>query len=86
MDTDTMPCLQDIRAMGPQMTMTIEDQAPRPKVLLSRPPQTNDELWWVVKALFGVDIPRQQVCPDHCAPIDAFAEGYFGNESSIALW
>lgn len=68
------------------MTMVDDEPVARPKVVLSRPPQTKDELWQVVKTLFGVEIPRMQVCPDHCAPFDAFAEGYFGNQNAIALW
>lgn len=57
-----------------------------PRIYLPRPPQNKDELWWVVKTLWGVSIPRIKVCPDHDAPFDAFAEGYFGNESNWALW
>lgn len=57
-----------------------------PRLHLPRPPQDKEELWWVVKRLWGVEIPRVKVCPDHVAPFDAFAEGYFGNESNWALW
>ena len=57
-----------------------------PRVHLPRPPANKEELWWVVKTLWGVSLPRQQVCPDHCAPFDAFAEGYFGNENNWVLW
>lgn len=57
-----------------------------PKVVLSRPPVSKDELWQVVRALWGVEIPRIKVCPDHVAPFDAFAEGYFGNAANWALW
>lgn len=56
------------------------------RIVLQRPPVTKDELWWVVYALFGVQIPRIQVCPDHVAPFDAFAEAYFGNEDNWVLW
>jgi hypothetical protein len=41
------------------------------------PPQDREQLWWTVRALFGVTIPRVRVCPDHCAPFDAFADAYF---------
>ena len=47
-------------------------------VQLAHPPTDREELWWVVRALFGVAIPRVRVCPDHCAPFDAFADAYFG--------
>lgn len=61
---------------------------------LPRPPQTDDELYWLVRALWGVTIPRTQVCPDHVAPFTAFADAYYGRNSlnpdskvsSIALW
>src|SRR4051812_20487668 len=36
--------------------------------------------------LWGVVIPRHKVCPDHCAPFDAFADAYFGETGSIAVW
>lgn len=57
-----------------------------PRIHLPRPPSNKEELWWVVKTLWGISIPRQQVCPDHVAPFDAFAEGYFGNENNWVLW
>jgi hypothetical protein len=53
---------------------------------LGRPPTTPDELWWVVKAMWGVEIPRVQVCPEHQAPFDAFCDAYFGNRFNWALW
>src|SRR5437899_1401415 len=62
--------------------------------LIRRLPDTDDELWWLVKAMFGVTIPRHAVCPDHVAPFTAFADAYFGRNSldpdspirSLALW
>lgn len=57
-----------------------------PRIYLPRPPQTKEELWYAVKLLWGVEIPRVKVCHDHVAPFDAFAEGYFGNEFNWALW
>lgn len=61
---------------------------------LPRPPQTDDELYWLVQALWGTRIPRTRVCTDHVAPFEAFADAYFGRNSinpesgneSIALW
>lgn len=61
---------------------------------LARPPQTDDELYWLVQALWGTRIPRTKVCPDHVAPFTAFADAYFGRNSldpdspvdSLALW
>jgi hypothetical protein len=57
----------------------------RSATILGRPPQTREELWWTVVALWGIAIPRQRICPDHVAPFDAFADAYFG-ESSVAVW
>jgi hypothetical protein len=61
--------------------MTIESS-----YTLTRPPVNNEELWWSIKALWGVELPRLKVCPDHTAPFDAFAEAYFGNDFNWVLW
>lgn len=61
---------------------------------LARPPQTDEELYWLVQAMWGTRIPRTKVCPDHVAPFTAFADAYFGRNSldptspvnSISLW
>lgn len=61
---------------------------------LGRLPKTDDELWWTVKLLWNVELPRQQVCPDHVAPFTAFCDAYFARNSidpespidSMALW
>ena len=55
-------------------------------IRLSRPPQTDDELHAAVKAMFGVDIPRTQVCPDHVAPFTAFSHAFFARRPNTALW
>jgi len=52
---------------------------------LSRPPVTDDELWWLVFSMFGVKLPRVAVCPGHVAPFTAFAHAYFARDS-YALW
>ena len=46
-------------------------------IKLAHPPTSREQLWWTVRALFGVVIPRTKVCADHCAPFDAFADAYF---------
>lgn len=66
--------------------MTALEDITHPKVQLPRPPANPEELWWVVRTLWGVTIPRTAVCGDHVAPFTAFAEGYFGNDSNIVLW
>ena len=61
---------------------------------LGRAPVNDDELWLLVKSLWGVTLPRHVVCPDHVAPFTAFADAYWGRNSlepdaevqSIALW
>lgn len=56
------------------------------RIHLDRLPETDDELYQLVKALWGVTIPRNKVCPDHIAPFEAFADAYFGRDGSISLW
>jgi len=70
------------------MTVLLDenDNPLHPRVYLPRPPVTKDELWHVVRVLWGVKIPRKAVCEGHVAPFDAFAEGYFGNTANWALW
>lgn len=52
---------------------------------LSVPPQTDDDLHDYVWLMFGVNIPRVNVCPDHSAPFTAFAEAFFAREP-VAVW
>lgn len=52
---------------------------------LQRMPLTDEELWWWVLATWGVRIPRQRVCADHCSPFEAFADAFFAR-SSVAIW
>lgn len=49
-------------------------------IVLDRPPRTDDELWHLVRALWGHTIPRHKVCPDHNAPFEAFSTAYFSKE------
>lgn len=67
----------------PNIIAPAED--PVAPVALARLPQTDDELWWTVRLLFGVSIPRVSICPDHCAPFDAFAEAYFAR-TPVSIW
>ena len=65
-----------------------------PPFVLTRQPRTDDELHLLVRALWGVTIPRTPVCPDHVPPFVAFADAFFGRNSlrntdepfEIALW
>ena len=53
--------------------------------MLTRAPQTDNELYHLVQALWGVTIPRTQVCPEHQSPFDAFADAFFGR-SPVSVW
>jgi hypothetical protein len=50
-----------------------------------RLPEDDDELWEFVATLWGFEIPRVNVCPNHSAPFDAFADAYFAR-SPVAVW
>jgi hypothetical protein len=54
-------------------------------IVLTRGPQTDDELYHLTQALWGHTIPRHKVCPDHDAPFDAFATAYFNREPQILI-
>lgn len=53
--------------------------------VLGRWPQTNQELWLFVKAVWGVEIPYKAVCEHHVAPFQAFADAYFARYP-VAIW
>lgn len=55
--------------------------------ILDRLPENDDELWWTVKAMWNVVIPRH-TCgnPEHTPPFEAFADAYFNRGGSITLW
>lgn len=53
--------------------------------VLTRPPQTDDELYELVWTMWGVRIPRTRVCPNHRPPFEAFADAFFAR-SPISVW
>ncbi len=53
---------------------------------LTRPPQTDDELHALVKLLWGVDLPRKQVCPNHVSPFHAFSHAFFSKDPNYGVW
>jgi hypothetical protein len=53
---------------------------------LPREPRTDDELWWLIKAMFGIALPREKVCADHVSPFEAVAHAFFGREPNYAVW
>jgi hypothetical protein len=52
---------------------------------LERIPQDDDELWWLVQAVWGYRIAREQVCEGHVAPMTAFADAFFARHEN-AIW
>ncbi len=53
---------------------------------IAREPLTDDELWWLIKAFWGVELPRVSVCPGHVSPFEAVAHAYFGRDPGFAVW
>ncbi len=53
--------------------------------VLTRFPQTDEELWWWVYATWGVKIPRTAVCRGHVAPFQAFADAFFAR-APVCIW
>jgi hypothetical protein len=51
----------------------------------SDPPKTQDELAWVVRAAFGLSVPRRPLCRHHNAPLDYLAASFFG-ERDLLVW
>jgi hypothetical protein len=52
---------------------------------ITRPPRTDDELYELIKILWGVTIPRTPVCPEHSTPFAALAEAYFAR-APVSVW
>lgn len=46
------------------------------KLVIKRPPQTKRELFHWFRAVLGMTIPSQKVCPDHVAPLDVAWDVY----------
>lgn len=53
--------------------------------VIQRPPQNDDELWWAVRAAWGIQIPRIRVCQHHDTPFEAFSHAYFARNQQ-AMW
>lgn len=56
-----------------------------PKYFMNRLPQDDDELWWYIYGVFGIKVPRTQVCDDHTTPFKALADAYFARYP-VAVW
>jgi hypothetical protein len=58
----------------------------RPQLVLPRAPKSRDELWWLIKALWGVEMPRVRVCGNHVSPFEALAHAFFAEDPGFAIW
>jgi hypothetical protein len=54
-------------------------------IVLERAPRNEEELWYLVQAMWGHKIPRTKVCSDHDPPFDAFVTAYFSREPQILI-
>jgi hypothetical protein len=57
-----------------------------PPLRLSRAPRTDDELHLLIKAMFGISLPRRGICEGHTSPFAAVAHAYFSREPNFAVW
>ncbi len=53
---------------------------------IAREPLNDDELWWLIKAFWGVELPRHRVCPGHVSPFEAVAHAFFARDPGFAVW
>lgn len=65
--------------------MATPHDEPRHGLELARLPEDDDELWWTVRYLWGVEIPRTAICEGHSAPFDTFADCYFARHDTIVV-
>lgn len=56
-----------------------------PQHSINRPPMDDDELWWLVSVLWGIDIPRKRICKNHQSPFEAFADAFFARHP-LTVW
>lgn len=54
-------------------------------LVMGRLPQDDDELWWYIKTVWGIEIPRISVCKNHVAPFEALADAYFARHP-VSIW
>lgn len=52
---------------------------------IDRPPRSDDELYELVKRMWGITIPRHKVCVHHQAPFDAFSTAFFAREPQVMI-
>ena len=56
-----------------------------PRHSIARPPQDDEELWWLVATLWDIEIPNKRVCRNHHSPFEAFAHAYFARDP-VSVW
>lgn len=64
---------------------TIQQQPVPSGFSLQRWPENDEELYWFIQAIWGVKIPRYNICPEHVPPFTAFANAYFARDP-VAVW
>jgi hypothetical protein len=53
--------------------------------VIERAPKNDLELWWTVRGIWGIQIPRVKVCPHHDTPFEAFTDAFFARHPQ-AMW
>lgn len=53
---------------------------------LPRAPTNDEELYWLIVAMWGIRLPRTPVCVGHTSPFQAVADAFFGRPPGFAVW
>ena len=53
--------------------------------LVLQSPKTDEELWWWVTSVLGLELPMRAHCKNHSAPFTAFANAFFAREV-MSIW
>ena len=48
-------------------------------------PETDADLWLLVRDTWGIEIPYRRICEEHVPPFEAFADAFYAREE-IAIW
>ena len=60
--------------------------APAAAIQLPRAPRNDDELHALIKAFWGIDLPRVSVCEGHVSPFEAVSHAFFAKDPGFAVW
>jgi hypothetical protein len=74
-----------MRRMSTMPPKTVPPKQLPTRFVIKRWPTNDDELFWFCQAVWGITIPRTQVCPNHVAPFTAFADAFFARHP-VAVW